>query len=81
MLLPSGTSAVGIFIVLTTLAPPAVSYSPSNADSSVSYLLHLTMLATLSSVPVPPTRYFPPAPSFCLLPGRSYVTSLPSTLC
>ena len=53
--LPSGPYSIGVGVVLASLNPPAVSSSPSDAKSSVSYLLHLAMLAALSSVSVLPT--------------------------
>ena len=51
--------------------PPAVSASSSDVKSSVSSLLHLALLDPLSSVPLPPTRYFPPVTLSCVFTGRS----------
>ena len=69
--LSSGPYAVGVgvSIIPTSSATPAVLASPSDADSSVSSLLHLALSATLSSVSVLPSQYSPPAPTFFYCPG------------
>ena len=71
--LPSDSFVVAVRILLTSPAPPAVLASSSDTNSSVSFPLHLALSAALSSVPVPPTRYFPPAPSSCVPTGGSAV--------
>ena len=58
---------------LAYLALPAVADPPSDADSSVFSHPHLTFSAVLSSVLLPPTRYFPPDPVSLLCVRRSSV--------
>ena len=54
--------------------PPAVVLASSyDVNSSVFYLIHSALSAKLSPVPVPPSLYFPPAPSLCLPSSRSYI--------
>ena len=72
--LPSGFSSVSVGVVPASPSPPEFLASPSDYDSSVSSLLHLVLSAALSSVSVPPTRYFPPMPSLYLPTGGSSVS-------
>ena len=67
----SDASAVTVRVMQTSPAPPAVSASSSDADSSVSSPLHLAVLAVLYSVSVPLTRYFPPEMLFFASASRS----------
>ena len=62
----------------TSPAHPAVLASYSDANSSISYLLHSAIFAALSSVSGPPARYSPPVPSYLVpLIGSSAVFCLP----
>ena len=72
--LPSDSLSVAVSIIPTYPSPPVVLASSSDADSSVSSPLHLALSSALSSGPVPPTRYFPPALPSCVLTGGSSVT-------
>ena len=77
--LPSNSPAVIVSVIPTSSAPPAVlaSYSSSNSsDSSVFFPLYLALSDALSSVPLPPKWYFPPAPLSCVFTGGSSVILL-----
>ena len=75
--LPSDSPSVAVSILPASPAPPAISASSSNADSSVYSPLPLVLSSALSSVPLPPTRSFPPAKLCFLLTGGSSVFYLP----
>ena len=71
--LPSDFSTVVVSVLPTSPYPPVISSFSSGTNSSVSSMLHST---AISSLPVPPTRYFSPAPSSCVLYGGSEVVLL-----
>ena len=66
--LPSNSPVIFVSGLLVSPELPAVSSS-----FSVSSPLHSALSSVLSSVPLPPARYFPPAPLYFLHAGRSFV--------
>ena len=68
-------TAVGVGVVPSSPAHPAVLASCSDPDSSISSPLHSALLAALYYVSVPPTRYFPPAVSASRSNPESSVSS------
>ena len=65
-LLSSVASTVAVISLPASLSPIAVTASSFDADSSVSSPPHSALLSKLSSVSLPPVRYFPPAPAFVM---------------
>ena len=71
--LSSDVPAVAVHVNPASPAPPAVLASSYDADSSISSPLHSALLAALSSVSDPTTRYPPPAPLSLAPAGGSYI--------